>query len=125
MRETFVSAELSLSRFPACARLPPIVWEVSNEQPHLSKNHWRPNLRRLWRERAHLKLFRVNAGVPIQEALEHAAHVLYYAKMLSLEAAMDPRAEKFAFASHYLCDMGKAIIDDLLLALQPDSPTPQ
>ncbi|NMX72650.1 DUF3077 domain-containing protein [Pseudomonas sp. WS 5532] len=76
-------------------------------------------------EKAHLKLFRVNAGVPIQEALEHAAHVLYYAKMLSLEAAMDPRAEKFAFASHYLCDMGKAIIDDLVLALQPDSPTPQ
>nr|WP_189663553.1 MULTISPECIES: DUF3077 domain-containing protein [Pseudomonas] len=53
------------------------------------------------------------------EALEHASHVLYYAKMLSLEAAMDPRTEKFAFASHYLGEMGKAIIDDLLLAMQP------
>lgn len=27
VRETFVSAELSLSRFPACARLPPIAWK--------------------------------------------------------------------------------------------------
>ena len=75
--------------------------------------------------KSHLKVFRVNAGVPLVEALEHASHVLYYAKMLSLEAAMDPKAEKFAFASHYLGEMGKAIIDDLLLALQPDSPTPQ
>jgi hypothetical protein len=72
--------------------------------------------------KSHLKVFRVNAGVPLLEALEHASHVLYYAKMLSLEAAMDPKAEKFAFASHYLGEMGKAIIDDLLLAMQPGSP---
>lgn len=69
--------------------------------------------------KSHLKVFRVNAGVPIVEALEHASHVLYYAKMLSLEAAMDPKAEKFAFASHYLGEMGKAIVDDLLMAMQP------
>jgi hypothetical protein len=73
--------------------------------------------------KSHLKLFRVNAGVPLVEALEHASHVLYYAKMLALEAAMDPKAEKFAFASHYLGEMGKAIIDDLLLAMQPGSQT--
>lgn len=72
-----------------------------------------------------LKLFRVNAGVPIRESLEHASHLLYYSVMLSLEAAMDPRAERFAFASHYLGEMGKAIIDDLILALQPPSPHPQ
>lgn len=75
--------------------------------------------------KSHLKVFRVNAGVPLQEALEHASHVLYYAKMLSLEAAMDPKAEKFAFASHYLGEMGKAIIDDLLLAMQLGSPAAQ
>lgn len=75
-------------------------------------------------EKSHLKLFRVNAGVPIREALEHASHVLYYSKMLSLEAAMDPKAEKFAFASHYLGEMGKAIIDDLLLTMQPGGPHP-
>ena len=76
-------------------------------------------------EGSDFKLFRVNAGVPILQALEHAAHVLYYAKMLSLEAAMDPRAERFAFASHYLGEMGKAIIDDLVLAIQPGGPHPQ
>lgn len=76
-------------------------------------------------EQSHLKLFRVNAGVPLREALEHAAHVLYYAEMLSLEAAMDPRSERFAFAAHYLCEMGKAILDDLLLAIQPGGPHPQ
>lgn len=68
-----------------------------------------------------LKLFRVNAGVPIREALEHASHVIYYAKMLSLEAAIDPRAEKFVFASHYLGEMGKAIIDDLLFSFEPSA----
>ncbi|MBK3471734.1 DUF3077 domain-containing protein [Pseudomonas carnis] len=76
-------------------------------------------------EKSSLKLFRVNAGTPILEALEHASHVLYYAKMLSLEAAMDPKAEKFAFASHYLGEMGKAIIDGLLLTMQPGGPHPQ
>ncbi|WP_428847366.1 DUF3077 domain-containing protein [Pseudomonas pergaminensis] len=48
-----------------------------------------------------MKLFRVNAGVPLYEAVEHAAHLLDSAEMLALEAAMDPRAEKFIFASHY------------------------
>lgn len=75
--------------------------------------------------RTDMKLFRVNAGVPIREALEHASHVLYYAKILSLEAAMDPRAEKFAFASHYLGEMGKAIIDDLLFSFEPRAREPQ
>lgn len=75
--------------------------------------------------KSHLKVFRVNAGIPIREALEHASHLLYYAKMLSLEAAMDPRAEKFAFASHYLGEMGKAVIDDLRFSFEPGDPDPQ
>ncbi|GAA0427114.1 hypothetical protein GCM10008969_58370 [Pseudomonas veronii subsp. inensis] len=75
--------------------------------------------------KSHLKLFRVNAGVPIREALEHASHLHYYATMLSLEAAMDPRSERFAFASHYLGEMGKAIIDDLLFSNDPGGPRQQ
>jgi hypothetical protein len=58
------------------------------------------------------------------EALEHASYVLCYAKMLSLEAAMGLKTEKFAFASHYLGEMGKAIIDDLLPATQSGGPHP-
>lgn len=76
-------------------------------------------------EKSHLHVFRVNAGIPIREALEHASHLLYYAKMLSLEAAMDPKAEKFAFASHYLGEMGKAVIDDLLFSFEPAEAKPQ
>ena len=76
-------------------------------------------------DKSQLKLFRVNVGIPIKEALEHASHVLYYATILSLEAAMDPRAERFAFASHYLGEMGKAIIDDLLLSMDSCAPVTQ
>lgn len=75
--------------------------------------------------KSHLKLFRVNAGIPFFEAVEHAAHLLESAEMLSLEAAMDPRAEKFTFAAHYLCEMARAILNDLLLAMQPGGPHPQ
>ena len=36
-----------------------------------------------------LTLFRVNADVPLQQALEQASTLLYYAKKLALDAAMD------------------------------------
>lgn len=72
-----------------------------------------------------MKVLRVNAGVPLREALEHASHLLYYAKVLSLEAAMDTGGEHYAFASHYLGEMGKAIVDDISQALLPDGPDPQ
>ncbi|MEX5553445.1 DUF3077 domain-containing protein [Pseudomonas pergaminensis] len=37
-------------------------------------------------------LFRVNAGMPIEEALEHAFTVLFYSKKLAMEAALDMHA---------------------------------
>ena len=64
-------------------------------------------------------LFRVNAGMPLGEALEHASTLLYYAKKLAMEAAMDVRGEQYAWAAHYLCEMGKAVVDDLMQALTP------
>jgi len=67
-----------------------------------------------------MKVLRVNAGVPLCEALEHASHLLYYAKVLSLEAAMDTGGEHYAFASHYLGEMGKAIVDDISQARLPN-----
>jgi len=72
-----------------------------------------------------MKVLRVNAGVPLREALEHASHLLYYAKVLSLEAAMDTGGEHYAFASHYLGEMGKAIVDDISQALLTDGPDSQ
>ena len=64
-------------------------------------------------------LFRVNAGMPIEEALEHASTLLFYSKKLAMEAAMDVRGEQYAWAAHYLCEMGKAVIDDLTQAMTP------
>ncbi|MGY2228172.1 DUF3077 domain-containing protein [Pseudomonas tolaasii] len=60
-------------------------------------------------------LFRVNAGMPIDEALEHASTLLFYSKKL----AMDVRGEQYAWAAHYLCEMGKAVVDDLTQAMTP------
>ena len=72
-----------------------------------------------------MKVFRVNAGIPFREALEHASNLLYYAKVLSLDAALDTDGEKYAFSSHYLGEMGKAILDDVLQAMLPTGPEPQ
>ena len=62
-------------------------------------------------------LFRVNADVPLQQALEHASTLLYYAKKLALDAAMEEQGERNAWASHFLAEMGKAVIDDVGLGL--------
>ena len=60
------------------------------------------------------ELFRVNSGVPILEAMEHASILLHCAKVLSLDAALEAEGgERYAWASHYLGEMGKAVIDDL------------
>lgn len=60
-------------------------------------------------------LFRVNPDIPVQEALEHASNLFYYAKKLMLDAAMEERGERYAWPAYYLCEMGKAIVDDLSL----------
>ncbi|MCO7577903.1 hypothetical protein A1395_16710 [Pseudomonas protegens] len=58
-------------------------------------------------------LFRVNADVPISDALEHASTLLHLAKQFTLEAAMEPRCDRYAWAAHYLAEMGKALMDDV------------
>ncbi|WIE48650.1 DUF3077 domain-containing protein [Pseudomonas sp. GM17] len=62
-------------------------------------------------------LFRINADVPLQQALEHASTLLYYAKKLALDAAMEEQGERYAWAAHFLAEMGKAVIDDVCLGL--------
>ncbi|MFC3943219.1 DUF3077 domain-containing protein [Pseudomonas gingeri NCPPB 3146 = LMG 5327] len=59
------------------------------------------------------QLFRVNADIPIKDAMEHASNLFYCAKHLALDAAMEKDGERYAWASHYLCEMGKAVVDDL------------
>ena len=56
-----------------------------------------------------------NPGIPLRQALEHVSALLFCAKTLALDAALEKDGERHAWASHYLCDMGKAVIDDVCL----------
>ncbi|MBD9439406.1 DUF3077 domain-containing protein [Pseudomonas sp. PDM04] len=60
-----------------------------------------------------LKLFRVNAGVPVDEALEMASLLQHYANELTLDAAMSDKGERFSWPALYLGEMAKALIDDV------------
>ncbi|MRU50096.1 DUF3077 domain-containing protein [Pseudomonas gessardii] len=64
-------------------------------------------------------VFRVNAGMPVNDALEHASSLLHCAHRLAVDAAMDTRGEHYAWATHYLSEMAKAVIDDVRQALLP------
>ena len=61
------------------------------------------------------ELFRVNSDIPLRQALEQVSALLYCAKKLALDAALDKDCQPHAWASHYLCDMGKAVLDDVCL----------
>lgn len=64
------------------------------------------------------RLFSVNAGVSAEEALQHASLLLNCVNTLSLLGAVDDGNEALRWASHYLSEMAKAIIDDVTLGLQ-------
>ncbi|AUG09854.1 DUF3077 domain-containing protein [Pseudomonas sp. S09G 359] len=66
------------------------------------------------------RLFRVNSGVPIRDALEHASELLHCSKMLALDAAMEKGADRYAWAAHYLGEMAKAVVDDLANGMLPN-----
>jgi len=70
------------------------------------------------------KLFRVNEGVPIEEALEAISLFRYYANQLTLDAAMSNEGERFRWPALYLGEMAKALIDDLNDALYATRSTP-
>ncbi|WP_458736774.1 DUF3077 domain-containing protein [Pseudomonas chlororaphis] len=64
-----------------------------------------------------LKLFRVNAGVPVEDALEMVSLLQHHANQLNLDAAMSDNGERFSWAALYLGEMAKALIDDINDAL--------
>ena len=72
----------------------------------------------------HQKLFRVNAGVPIEDALEAMSLFQYYANQLTLDAAMSDKGERFSWPAFYLGEMAKALIDDVNDALYAVSKAP-
>lgn len=67
----------------------------------------------------HQRLFNVNAGVSADDALQHASLLLNCVNTLSFLGAMDEGNDALRWASHYLSEMAKAIVDDVSLGLQP------
>ncbi|WP_323146862.1 DUF3077 domain-containing protein [Pseudomonas marginalis] len=57
-------------------------------------------------------LFRVNSGVSLHEALHHVSDLPHVAKLLAEDAAMTKQTDRHDWASHYLQEMSKAVIDD-------------
>jgi hypothetical protein len=66
---------------------------------------------------ANASLFRINAGVPVIAALSHASDLLHLAKLLASDATMVRDSDRHAWASHFLQDMSKVIIDDVVKVL--------
>jgi hypothetical protein len=64
-------------------------------------------------------LFHVNSGVPIREALSHVSDLLHIAKLLAEDATTERGSNRYACASHYLQEMSKAVIDDVVKVLSP------
>ncbi|WP_433861298.1 DUF3077 domain-containing protein [Pseudomonas thivervalensis] len=64
-------------------------------------------------------LFRVNGGVPIQEALERASDLLHLAHRLAEDAAFEKSTDRYAWAAHFLLEMSKAVIDDVVKVITP------
>ena len=64
-----------------------------------------------------LKLFRVNAGIPAEDALEMVSLLQHHANQLTFDDAMSDQGDRFSWPALYLCEMAKALIDDINDAL--------
>ncbi|MBP5116517.1 DUF3077 domain-containing protein [Pseudomonas protegens] len=58
-------------------------------------------------------LFRVNAGVSIEDALETISLLQHYSNQLTLDAAMSEKGERYSWCALYLGEMAKALLDDV------------
>jgi len=56
----------------------------------------------------------------LQNALHPTSNLLHVAKLLVEDAAMTKETDRYAWASHYLQEMVKAVVDDVVKVL--DSP---
>ncbi|PJY96150.1 MULTISPECIES: DUF3077 domain-containing protein [Pseudomonas] len=63
-------------------------------------------------------LFRVNAGVSCEEALEQASLLMDCINKLTLMGGMDDNNGALVWAAHYLGEQVKAVIDDVADGLQ-------
>lgn len=61
-------------------------------------------------------LFRIAAGIPCQSAREQASELMGYARDLTLDGLMEDKPQ-LIWASHYLCALAKALMDDAELGM--------
>jgi len=61
-------------------------------------------------------LFRIEAGIPCQNAREQASELMGYARDLTIDGLMEDKP-KLIWAAHYLCALGKALLDDAELGM--------
>lgn len=68
-------------------------------------------------------MFRTNRGVPVVAALSHASHLLHISKLLTADSTIsrDPDLHAYAYASQYLQELSKALIDDVVKVLDAPS----
>lgn len=64
-----------------------------------------------------LPLFRVSAGVPIEEALEQASCLMSCVLDLSITDSIEAGTGTRTWSAHYLSEMAKALIDDVSRSL--------
>ncbi|MEX3777267.1 DUF3077 domain-containing protein [Pseudomonas sp. MYb118] len=64
-------------------------------------------------------LFHVSRNVPLVDALSMASDFLFLAKGLTQDAAYARDSDRHAWAAHYLTQMGKALVDDVVKVLEP------
>ncbi|MFV0933463.1 DUF3077 domain-containing protein [Pseudomonas jessenii] len=62
-------------------------------------------------------LFHVCRDVPIADALAQASDLLFLAKSLTVDAAYTQDTDRHAWAAHYLTEMSKAVVDDVVKVL--------
>ncbi|MDI2144154.1 MULTISPECIES: DUF3077 domain-containing protein [unclassified Pseudomonas] len=58
-------------------------------------------------------------GLPISEALSHASDLLALAKALAEDAAFIRKTDRYAWAAHFLTEMGKMVVDDVMKVASP------
>ena len=64
-------------------------------------------------------LFHVSRNVPLADALSMASDFLFLAKGLTEDAVYARDSDRHAWAAHYLTQMGKALVDDVVKVLEP------
>ena len=68
---------------------------------------------------ANQPLFHVTRDVPLSDALSMASDFLFLAKGLTEDAAYARDSDRHAWAAHYLAQMSKALVDDVVKVLTP------